>query len=646
MGVVYEARHDLDEGRYAIKVIAPHLASDPSVRDRFLREIRTARRLRHPNIIETETPFVHEGQIYLPMVFLEGPTLDERLKSRGGPFPEGEVRSLFQQAAEGLSFAHRAGVLHRDIKPANIHVDDRGHLRILDFGLAKAITGDTLTEAGAMLGTPVYLSPEYIETGRATAAGDVFALGLVAFQLATGQRAIPELDPRAPLLAMIHRIHQAHLRGLPAPRDLIPELSGHLDALIRRSLASEASCRFPDGFALAAAFEHPDPDALFDPEGLYRGPTLVDAPTVEVEREPSRTVDPLAASPQGPEPAPARTHGDPSEAALAEPRSGRAGGGLGAVLKLGSVAAGLIAALATGWWLVSGHADGPVVTSVAPENVDLGVAAADPSRAAAPLAATLGTDGGLPLRDVGARSVEGASAAAVDAGARSVEGASSAEVDAGAATSPPPRGMVRVEAGRFHFGCGPTDRHCDPDERPGRTVELPAFAIGRTEVSVADYRACVDAGACSREGTRAPGCPRDGETELPMRCVDRAQAEAFCRWFGGRLPTEAEWEKAARGTDGRTYPWGAGRPSCERANTGACRREEPLPVDSLPGGASPSGALHMAGNVWEWVQTRDRARVRGGSFRQNVRAARASNRNELGATTHSPTVGFRCAASP
>lgn len=595
MGVVYEARHALDDGRYAIKVIAPHLAREPSVRERFLREIRTARRMRHPNIIETEAPFEHEAHIYLPMVFLEGPTLDERIRQRAGqPFPEADVLSMYQQAAEGLAYAHRAGILHRDIKPANLHVDAQGHLRILDFGLAKAVSGDTLTEAGAFLGTPVYLSPEYIESGKSTPAGDVFALGLVAFQLATGQRAVPEVDMGGPLLGIVNTLHKAHQKGLPAPRELRPELSARLDSLIRHALASEASCRFPDGYALAAAFAHPDPDALFGPDGRYLGPTRSDAPTLDIAHDPALAADPsplsvgaptdVRASP-GPSAPPTAVE---AEAALKSQRGGGLWIGLGLVLAAG---------LAAGWWASfrGGH---PIeVVEVLP--ADTGSSPATPS----------------------------------DAGA--VPDTGSGEAIASVEASP----MIDIAAGSFVFGCGRGDGACDPDERPSRMVDLEAFSIDRTEVSVGAYRACVDAGGCTTKGLAGSDC-LEGNEGWPVACVDREQARAYCRWAGKRLPTEQEWERAARGVNGRIYPWGR-RASCAKAQVKGCGSR--APVDGHLDGASPEGALNMAGNVWEWVETDGAPMVRGGSYQWNARAARSSNRHGLPAETHAPGVGFRCA---
>jgi formylglycine-generating enzyme required for sulfatase activity len=128
-------------------------------------------------------------------------------------------------------------------------------------------------------------------------------------------------------------------------------------------------------------------------------------------------------------------------------------------------------------------------------------------------------------------------------------------------------------------------------------VDVPAFAIDRTEVSQLDYDRCLDAGACTapRQGFNPDFYP-----DYPVVWVTWEQASAYCAWAGKRLPTEAEWEKVARGTDGRAYPWGDSPLDCARANTHGCAGETEL-VDSHPTGASPYGVLHLLGNAGEWV---------------------------------------------
>jgi formylglycine-generating enzyme required for sulfatase activity len=188
------------------------------------------------------------------------------------------------------------------------------------------------------------------------------------------------------------------------------------------------------------------------------------------------------------------------------------------------------------------------------------------------------------------------------------------------------------------------------DERPVRVRTLRAFHIDRTEVTRAMFARCVAAKRC-------PTPPVDLTTDgdLPVTRVSWNEARAFCAFAGGRLPTEDEWEKAARGDDGREYPWGNDL-DCSHANwgnyenEGPCASEnpgKPVAVGGYPQGASPSGALDMAGNVWEWVADRydrdpGRRVVRGGSCCTYFVTPRAANRGAWDPGHRDADLGFRC----
>jgi formylglycine-generating enzyme required for sulfatase activity len=159
--------------------------------------------------------------------------------------------------------------------------------------------------------------------------------------------------------------------------------------------------------------------------------------------------------------------------------------------------------------------------------------------------------------------------------------------------------LLPVPKGEFLMGCNTAiDQTCRPNENPSRVVYLDAFEIDETEVTQAQYYQCVKAGEC-----RAPVCwDPCNKGNHPVGCVNRDDAADYCKWVGKRLPTEAEWEKAARGTDGLLYPWGNDAPSCTRGNIAGCKdKNDTAPVGSFPEGASPYGALDMVGNVVELV---------------------------------------------
>ena len=218
-----------------------------------------------------------------------------------------------------------------------------------------------------------------------------------------------------------------------------------------------------------------------------------------------------------------------------------------------------------------------------------------------------------------------------------------------------PPGMVYVPAGEFIMGSD----EGDSDERPMHTVYLDAFYIDKTEVTNDQYRKCVEAGACDTP-RKTTYYDNADYAQHPVVYVTWNDADAYCRWAGKRLPTEAEWEKAARDTGGRTYPWGGGI-DCDHAQYRGCG-EGTVPVGSKPKGASPYGALDMAGNVWEWVadwydsgyysqspgrnppgpDSGEERVVRGGSWLRNQWSARCADRLWYIPWYRPDDVGFRC----
>jgi len=208
--------------------------------------------------------------------------------------------------------------------------------------------------------------------------------------------------------------------------------------------------------------------------------------------------------------------------------------------------------------------------------------------------------------------------------------------------------MALVPEGEFFVGCNSqSDNECLDNERPGRRVFLPAFKIDMHEVALKDYEQCVDAEACSAADEEGYGCVYGTwfRGDRPVNCVDWKQARAYCQWKGRRLPTAREWEKAARGPDGRVFPWG-NEPGQEPPAAVAPLVEDLLPVGSNAKGASPYGVLDMAGNVAEWTgSTYDERRFeyRGGGYMSPIKYARASDRHRAEIGTRKPDLGFRCA---
>ncbi len=214
---------------------------------------------------------------------------------------------------------------------------------------------------------------------------------------------------------------------------------------------------------------------------------------------------------------------------------------------------------------------------------------------------------------------------------------------------------VRVEAGELVVGCvEPSEVGCVASEKPARRMTLPSFSIDRTEVTVAAYRACVEAGACS-EPDRGGACNYAvaGRERHPINCVEWQQAEAFCAWRGDRLPTQWEWERAARGTQGDRFPWGDAAADCTRAvidegSGNACGAGDgTFEVGSKPDGASAEGALDLIGNVWEWTSSTPEHSgsriVRGGAYYVEPDTFRTSLGIPFTPNGRADYVGFRCA---
>ena len=208
--------------------------------------------------------------------------------------------------------------------------------------------------------------------------------------------------------------------------------------------------------------------------------------------------------------------------------------------------------------------------------------------------------------------------------------------------------MIEIPAGEFTMGCEDLNsKMCGKAEREQVVVDLPAFSLDRTEVTQAAYQRCVEAGSCTPP---AGGFEPTERCTHPVANVSWRQASRYCAWQDKRLPTEAEWEKAARGTDGRVYPWGDAAPTCELANFEGCGLREAQAVASHPEGASPYGVQDMAGNVREWVFDKETARgshpkrgIRGGMFTDQGIHLRAARRTWGDVSVSDLGIGFRCA---
>ncbi|MEW6577738.1 MAG: protein kinase [Chloroflexota bacterium] len=308
MATVYRARQVTMQRDVAIKVMSADLAADPEFVARFEREAHVIARLEHPRILPVHD-FGHEGELfYLVMRLIEGESLYYRLKR--GPLPLKTAARLIGQIGEALDYAHAEGVIHRDLKPNNILIDQWDNLYLMDFGLAKMMaSAQSLTQSGTVLGTPAYMAPEQWRGEPVDARTDVYALGIILYEMVAGRTPFESDTP----FTLMYK----HINDAPPPlRDALPDLPEQVEAVILKALAKNPDDRYQSAGDMARAFNEvvrmagslpqrarkPD-DQAASPEAAVAGPqTPILTPQPEAEPEAPAAVE---ASPSESEPPPA-----------------------------------------------------------------------------------------------------------------------------------------------------------------------------------------------------------------------------------------------------------------------------------------------------------------------------------------------------
>jgi formylglycine-generating enzyme required for sulfatase activity/serine/threonine protein kinase len=604
---VYRAMHVIWKRPVALKVFKAFGSFSETDRQRLLDDFvqegalladlsaRTAAIVQARDIGMLETA-KGEHVPYMVLEWLDGATLEAVLedeKNRGlPPRTIAEAVRLLDPAAEALALAHRKGIAHRDVKPGNVFVlgDPRGEhtVKLLDFGIAKVVS-DAQKMAGSFTKTsgqitsftPAYGAPEQFSRTHGSTGPwtDVFALALIVAQVTSGREPLDGDD----FLQLA--VSSANTERRPTPRAFGVAVSDEVEAVFAKAVSIKPAERWQSGGefwnALRQALRMDPMRGMTDPmpsRGAVppASDAIASAPTVAVAvgTDPRSAVG--AAVPSA-EPTMPRA----STTTTARPGAGK----MGLFVVLGVIAVGGI----VGAVLFLGGKSAPPAAG-----------------GAGPVAS-------------------GASAAVASASAASV-----LAKPAGCST-----GMIAIPGGSFFMG---SDDGLAL-EKPAHQVTLQPFCIDEFEVTVQAYKACSDGGRCKRAGNTNewegiadkerkafdPLCnvrDPDGKAKHPINCVDWEMADKFCREAGKRLPTEAEWEFAARGPDGRKYPWGDDDPAAGHLN--ACGKEcvawglkngieekamydvddgfaNTAPVGSFPKGASRYGVKDVVGNVWEWV---------------------------------------------
>jgi serine/threonine-protein kinase len=751
-GYVYRARERLTGETVAIKELVPSFVDDQQMVQRFIQEARATLRLTHTHIARTYGIFEDRGTYYLAMEYLPGGSLADKLKA--GPLPVEEAVRIAADLCEALEYAHDKGVVHCDIKPANVLFDETREVCLADFGIAhvsaELLTRQFSTASGTAMGTVRYMAPEQLEGVRDDPRVDIYAVGALLYEMLAGR---PYLDfetestPAAQMRNM-QRIQSEPPLPLRAANPTVPEWVAQV---VNQALQKTAEDRFPTVRQLRDVLQRdaesrrapPVPPAppreswATQATGWLRNlpvapavtgglaavallacsaavvlyiiraaPTPPSTPTVTLRPTHSPTPPPPMS------PSPSQTH-HPPETPTHTPPPDRDDDGVPDDQDRCPDQSG--SAELTG--CPDSDGDGiPDLDDMCPTSFGLPQCDGCPDS----------DSDGVPDPDDDCPDSYGS---ADNYGCPIPESTEPPPTDTPRPDTPPADAsagdtwlrptdemvMVYVPAGEFEMGstnseldnalelCNATFGNCQrswfDDEQPAHRVLLHAFWIDRTEVTVSQFAAFVEAtghrttaelagvGRVYSSGTgdwreasgadwQHPEGPRsDAQDNHPVVQVGWRDARAYCGWIAGRLPTEAEWEYAARGSERRIYPWGNsydGRHlnSCD-INCPASWRDEAhddgygttAPVASYPSGASWCGALDMAGNVWEWVTDRygpypsgtqvdpvgpstGEGIARGGGWGSMPSSYRTAQRRNHGAELSDDDVGFRCVFVP
>lgn len=629
----------------ALKVLNEDLAEDYVFLRRFAREAQALELLQHPHIVRFFGFEESRGLAFLVMEYIDGVTLRRQLRLLERPLTLPEALAVLEPVCSALHYAHMMGIYHCDVKPANIFIEQGGRVVLGDFGVARLTESATVTFSTP--GTPAYMSPEQCLGEDLDARTDVYSLGITAYEMLALDRPFKgETEETTGSRGERVRWEQIHSPP-PRPRSINQSIPLAAEAAILRALEKEPRRRQRGALAFY--------------RDLGGGGAVQPAGDV-----------PWVVEPQTPPPEPTQPVPEDREERARRSRTLPA-------LTVAAVVVGAVAALICGAALLlslSGGAEEPTpISSTISSSTPT-----DPSPGDTPLPTPAPT---LPppteVVPTFTPTVEPVPDTPTPVPSPTLPHVDLVLVPAGSFT----RGSTRADIERVvsQLCSAYSDSWCRmssfEDELPRSEVSAPqsdiaytenrdayvdSFYIARHEVTNAEYAACVKDGACSppvASGTNPRRAYFDDRryADYPVVYVTWFDAQTYCAWAGARLPTADEWEKAARGTDGRWWPWGNQTPNAEanfrRHGETAAKEEDttlvggdPVPAGSYAGDTGPYGAVDMAGNVMEWVDAwygPGKREIRGGSWNTGSFALRAAGRTGREPQALYFDVGFRCA---
>lgn len=620
MGAVYVVEQISTGRERALKLMHPELTQDASLRAKFVQEARIGARVKSDHVVEVVAAGVDEetGMPYLVMELLEGEDLESRLEH--APPTNDEAFTILEQLCHAVAAAHAAGIVHRDLKPENVFLrrsrsgSGGATVKVLDFGIAKVVEEARTSNNTGALGSPFWMAPEQTErSATIKPSTDVWAIGLIAYDLFSGKPFWRSANDGASSLTAFMR--ELVLEPIPPASQRATEMG----------LADRLPPQFDAWFAQCVTRE---PAERFQDAGAAWSALASIA---------GRNAFTIRATEPAPEPAQPQVKTGEMALARTLPHTGDLVSDDDAPSVVPVASPKWPYALVAGAFLLGGFVFMKMHSGSAPEPTT------PPSATAA-----IPTKTDLICPD----------------------------------------GMAPIAGGKLAMGSADGES----DERPVHDVQLNAFCIDLSEVTVAQYDACAKDGKCtppaktiewsgaqSHEHAVWDGFCNEGKPDRsthPMNCVTWEEARVFCKNHDKRLPSEEEWEMAARGVEGRVFPWGGQAPFSTLVN--ACGTEcaakgklldiewsalyqgddgwvSTAPVRSFPAGRTPEGVFDLGGNVSEWTSsafcpypgtncTSELKATRGSSWTSDeIREARATSRAKASPTARTADLGFRCA---